>query len=356
MSLKMWDELGLLEREVALYRALQSHLHVTFVTYGDAHDLHYRGGLDGIGIICNRWGLSRQWYMRLLTRLYPLLWHGNTVLKSNQVQGADIALRVARRFGKKFIARCGYLPSNIAIWRYGAEAPQAQRQWQMEATVFQGADRVVVTTSLMRQTIMERYGIESQKIRIIPNYVDLQRFSPTSYGRQPNQIYFVGRLEEEKNLLSLLDAIDGLDVELTLIGTGSLEERLKEKARQAQLPVCFLGKIPNIELCDHLNRASLFILPSYLEGHPKVLIEAMACGLPVIGTDVPGIRELIEHRETGYLCGTTPGELRAAIQGVLADTDLRARMGRQSREFAVKHFALDRVVEMELALLEELVE
>jgi glycosyltransferase involved in cell wall biosynthesis len=79
----------------------------------------------------------------------------------------------------------------------------------------------------------------------------------------------------------------------------------------------------------------------------------MACGLPVIGTDVPGIRELIRHRETGYLCGTSPQEIRAAIQDVLDDMDLRTRMGCNAREFVVENFALEQVVEMELALLEE---
>ena len=80
----------------------------------------------------------------------------------------------------------------------------------------------------------------------------------------------------------------------------------------------------------------------------------MSCGRPVIGTDVPGIRELIRHRETGFLCGTSPADIRAAIQAVLSDSDLRIRIGRQAREFVVEHFALERAVEMETALLDEL--
>ena len=99
----------------------------------------------------------------------------------------------------------------------------------------------------------------------------------------------------------------------------------------------------------------MFILPSLYEGHPKALLEAMACSRPVIGTDVIGIRELIRHRETGYLCGTSPEEIRAAIQDVLSDADLRNHMGHNAQEFVLEHFALERVVEMELALLSEVV-
>jgi glycosyltransferase involved in cell wall biosynthesis len=80
----------------------------------------------------------------------------------------------------------------------------------------------------------------------------------------------------------------------------------------------------------------------------------MACGLPVIGTDVAGIRELINHKENGYLCGTTAEEIRQAILDVLGDSGQMARMGRNAREFVVMHFALDRIVEMELELLEKL--
>jgi glycosyltransferase involved in cell wall biosynthesis len=144
-------------------------------------------------------------------------------------------------------------------------------------------------------------------------------------------------------------------VELLVAGSGSLGEPLRGKAEANRLPVRFLGNVPHRQLPEILNSAALFVLPSYYEGHPKALLEAMACGLPVIGSDVPGIRELIRHGETGYLCGTSPEEIRAAIQDVLNAPDLRARMGRNARESVVDQFSLERVLEMELALYGELV-
>jgi len=77
--------------------------------------------------------------------------------------------------------------------------------------------------------------------------------------------------------------------------------------------------------------------------------------LSVVGTDVPGIRELIRHRQNGYLCGTSPIEIRAAVQEVLSSRQLQREMGRNAREFAVANFSLERILELELALLSSLV-
>jgi glycosyltransferase involved in cell wall biosynthesis len=357
VSLKTWDTIGMFEREVALYRRLQEHgVQVGFVTYGDASDLAYAGRLPGIRILCNRWGLPERLYICLVSWLYPLLWPGPAVFKSNQVAGADVALQAARRFGKKFIVRCGYLPSEFRAFQHGLDSAEVQRAMNLERALFTAANRVVVTTPAMQQTVLSRYKVDKRKVTVIPNYVDINLFQPgLNSSHQPGRLCFVGRLEEQKNPFAMLEAIKGLDVELLVVGNGSLGELLQTEASANGLPVRFLGNVPHRQLPEILNSAKIFVLPSHYEGHPKTLLEAMACGLPVIGSDVPGIRELIRHRETGYLCGTSSGEIRAAIKEVLADADLSVRMGRNAREFAVEHFSLDRIVQLELTLLREVV-
>ncbi len=358
ISLKTWDEVGMFERELAIYRCLQEHgVQVAFLTYGDARDLRYAERIHGIRILCNRWRLPLWCYERLLLVLHGWQLGRANIYKTNQANGADVALRVARRFGKPLIARCGYMWSRFAALEQGADSKAAWRARTQEAQIFTAADRVVVTAEHMKQYIAEQYGLMNSRVAVIPNYVLTDLFRPDSKGNhKPGRICFVGRLEAQKNLFALLEAIRGLDVELEIIGDGSQREALKAAAREKGVNAFFLGNRPHAALPQHFNFAEIFILPSLYEGHPKTLLEAMACGLPVIGTDVPGIRELIRHRETGYLCTTSPDEIRAAIRNVVADADLRARMGRNAREFVVEHFALERVVEMEAALLKELVE
>lgn len=353
MSLKIWDHVGMFEREVALYRALRPSVRgITFVTYGDAMDLDYADHLDGIRILCNRWRLPERWYIFLVSRFYPSFWRGSVVIKSNQVHGADIALRTARQIGRPFIARCGYLPSDNMTRAHGAESPQAQAAVALERQVFTQADRVVVTTPFIRQRVIARYQLPPHQVRVIPNYVDVTVFAPGQNAtRHPRRLCYVGRLDPEKNPGALLEAIEGLDVELVIVGDGSLRQSLSEEVSKKNLPVRFLGNLPNRDLPAVFHSAAVFVMPSLLEGHPKALLEAMACGLPVIGTDVPGIRELIRHRETGFLCECSPRGLREAIGTVLADQELRSKMGASARAFVLKHFALERILELEWDLL-----
>jgi glycosyltransferase involved in cell wall biosynthesis len=82
----------------------------------------------------------------------------------------------------------------------------------------------------------------------------------------------------------------------------------------------------------------------------------MSCGLPVIGTDSPGIKELIDHGVNGYLCGTDSESIENAIEELISRPKLRKKLGRNARQFTVENFSLDRIVEMELELYREILE
>jgi glycosyltransferase involved in cell wall biosynthesis len=355
LSLRAWDEIGILEREAAIYRRLASALRrVTFVTYGD-QDRAYESRLGGIRVQSNRWRMSARLYERYLTTTLPWSWWGPVVVKSNQMQGADVAMAAARLAHRPFIARCGYLPSDNMERAHGVDSPQARRAQTLEQHVFSGADRVVVTTAAIRLKIIDRYQLRSEIVRIIPNYVDTGLFSPApSERRRPDRVLYVGRLDEEKNPRSLLEAVAGLDVELVMVGKGSLGDRLAREAAERRLPVTFLGNVPNRELPRLYNSAAAFVMPSFIEGHPKAMLEAMACGRPVIGTNVPGIRELITDRVTGVLCEPSAAGLRAAINEVLGHPARSGAMGTAACSYVEGRFSLEHVAKMEMALLEEL--
>jgi len=357
ISLRTWDAVGSFDRELALYRRLQSRgVDVTFVTYGDSSELSYRERIPGITICCNRWNLPQRFYERLIPFLHRKELRRACVVKTNQVPGADIALAAARLWKKPFLARCGYMWSKNLILEHGCGSLQAAEALCVEDKAFNGADRIAVTTGAMRDSIVDRFPPLAGRVSVIPNYVDTEVFKPFGHSSpQRPLLCFVGRLEHEKNLPALLAAVDGLDLDLQIIGQGSLHDQLAG-TRVEKAQVRLLGSAPNHRLADHFNRCTLFVLPSLFEGHPKVLLEAMACGAPVLGTDVTGINEVVSHGHTGWLCDTDPGSIRAAIVELLADAALREKLGANAAQYIAQNLSLDRIVERELECYCEAIE
>jgi glycosyltransferase involved in cell wall biosynthesis len=354
VSLAVWDEVGSLEREVALYKGMQEKgVQVSFVTYGDRRDLNYADRLDGIRIICNRWGLPQKWYVRLLPFLLTSVGR-NWIGKSNQTLGADIGLAIAVRKGQKFIARGGYLLSDKS--RHKGKPAQREQALTLEKKVFDGADKIMVTTERIKQQVIDNHGLDPQKLHVIPNYVDIKLFAPNAeLMKEGSSIIYVGRLKANKNPIALIEAVKGLKVKLYIVGEGEEEQALQEKAAEQGSEVVFLGRVPNEQLPALLNKCSLYVQPSFYEGHPKAMIEAMACGLAVIGSDVAGISDLLEHKETGYLCGTSAAEMHDAIKILLADEALQKKLGDNARKHVEEKFTFERVLDLEMELLTEMV-
>lgn len=351
-SLAAWDRAGILERELALYRALRPHLsRLTFVTYGDRRDLGYRDRIDGLRVVCNRWRLPGAWYLRLVRLFHAVTWRGSVVLKSNQTPGARVPLAIARKYGLPFVARCGYLHSRFQEQAHGADSTEAVRARSLERDVFRGATRVMVTTPAMAKTVVERYRVDTERVVVVPNYVDTARFRPQPEREIPDRVLTVGRFEEQKRPLLLIEAMEGLDAELVMVGRGPLEEDVAREAERRRVRLHMPGVFPHERLPVVFCSAAIFVLASAYEGHPKALIEAMACGLAVVGTDVEGIRDVVRDGETGLLAAPDAASIRARIRELLADPAQARRLGAAARAYAVDDFGIDRVVEDELEVL-----
>ena len=356
VSLRTWDSDGMLEREVAVYRRLQSNgMTVSFVTYGDASDQEYACRLPGIRILSNSWGLPLKIYERALIVMHGRRLLNAHVYKTNQTNGAVAALWAARILRKPLISRCGYMWSEFAGYEHGLDSLEARHARDVERRVFENAERNVVTTAMMATDIARRIPSAATRTVTIPNYVDTEVFCPLVGNERDVDIVFVGRMARQKNVEALLQAVSSLSVSVVLIGEGKLGDELRRRFSTMDGRLRWEGNIPSSDMPRYMNRARIFVLPSHYEGHPKALIEAMSCGLPVIGADSPGIRELIVHGETGWICGTDPASIRSAIQFVMAQPQLRADLGFAARQYAVDNFSLDRVVRMEADLIRDVV-
>lgn len=354
-SLRAWERSGMLEREVALYRKyVEKGVRVSFITYGRRDKKLYSEKLRGIEILCNEFRLPLGLYTRMIQFLHGKVLRQSSVIKSNQTPGALTALAAARRFNKPMLARCGYMHSEFIANQHGADSSQARQALDDERKLFGEADAIEVTTPMMRDSIIKRIPGSTAKITVTPNYVDTETFSPRAAEKEID-LLFIGRLNPQKNLESLLEALRGLKLKTVIIGSGPLENELKEKARALDLDIDWKGNRPNTELPGYLNRSKMFILPSHYEGHPKTLIEAMAAGLPVIGSNVPGIREVIAHSENGWLCEPNAEDIHSAIESIAADSGKREQLGNNARSFVLQHYALDNIVAMEEQILINLI-
>lgn len=370
ISLQTWYQQGMIDREIALYQRLQQKgIDITFITYGNKSDRDLAHLIPNIKILCNSWNLPQSKYQRWLHLIHASWLLKTDIIKTNQTNGADIALKTAKFWRKPLIARCGYMWSEFTATQKGQDSPEYQRVNNIETEVFNSAKKVIVTTPMMAEDIKQRIPRASPHTVIIPNYVESDRFCPQDniniaigYGEATSpslaikpdfDLVFVGRIAPQKNITALLEAIVPLDVSLLVIGNGQLKESLQQKFAHLGDRICWQGNISNRELPNYLHRGKVFILPSHYEGHPKALIEAMSCGLSIIAGNSPGIKEIITHGKNGWLCNTDAESIRNGIQELLAQPQLRAKLGRNAHQYAKDNYALDNIVNTELQLLQQ---
>lgn len=184
------------------------------------------------------------------------------------------------------------------------------------------------------------------KMSIVRCGVDLDLFEPVAHQGQGHRLLYVGRLAVEKGLPMLLESLKQVaaqspDVHLTVVGDGADRAFLENLTVEMGLAknVEFVGYQSQESVRHYLRQTDIFVLPSFAEGIPVVLMEAMAMGVPVVTTQIAGVSELVESGENGYL--VPPGDsdaLVTAIAKLVDDSDRRAQFGQAGRKKVEQHF------------------
>jgi glycosyltransferase involved in cell wall biosynthesis len=354
MSLEGWRRAGIADRELALFTALRPRLErLVFVTYGGADDAAWETRLPGIEVLPNRWPLGSNVYSVLAPWLHRTRLRGVDVVRSQQINGAWTALVASWLTGSRLVVRCGYIWSDF-VARIGGSTLRRTVTRALEWLVLRSADRVIVAGAADASRVGALHGVAVDRVTTIPNFVDTAAFRPiVEIPREPGRVVCVGRLRDHKNIAALIDAVALVPAAtLTIVGDGPERAALEVHARERQIRCEFLGSLPNHDLPRVLNRAEIYVMPSLFEGNPKAIVEAMACGVSVIGTRVPGIEQVLTDEETGLLCGASAPELAAALQRLLGDRDLRERLAAAALTYARTHHSLAAAVEAELAVLQ----
>jgi len=177
-----------------------------------------------------------------------------------------------------------------------------------EKLAYKNATKIICTLPENKSLLTGQYLIPGNKIDLVPCSIDIKQFHPLPIGKIPGSILFIGRLARRKGLDFLLDAFrlvvkKNINSRLYLGGRGKELLKLKKLVQQYKIDshVIFLGFVPESQLNEWYNKVQIVVLPARFEGFGTTLLEAMAAGAKVIGTNVDGIRSIIIDGENGRL-------------------------------------------------------
>ena len=226
---------------------------------------------------------------------------------------------------------------------------------------------VIANSEETRRRILQNNPklIEDHKLKILYNGIDVKAFDRKHvcqlYEKKTDEILLgtAGRLSPEKGQHHLIDVVNvlrkqGLNCTLLIAGQGKLEQQLRQYAQQLGVGkhVVFLGFVQDIK--SFMETLDIFVFSSLFEGFGYVLVEAMTARKPVVAFDVGSIPEIAEHKKTGYLVEKGNIEAFAGyVKALIHDPSLRERLGRLARKRVEEKFAIEKVVEKVIELIEE---
>jgi glycosyltransferase involved in cell wall biosynthesis len=232
------------------------------------------------------------------------------------------------------------------------------------------ADKLLSVSRNLKE-VAATIAVPKKEVKVLYNGCDIASNSGESHRRVREElgilkneqvVIFVGSIERDKGVFELLDAFGLLhkkypDVHLILVGTGPEYKSLSNRIFRGSLKkkIHIVGRRPHNEVNIWLRAADIFTLPTYYEGFPNSVLEAMACGLPVIASNVGGISEAVEDGKSGILVKSRDVDsLYQALESVIADKSLAERMGRYGIKIIEQHFSWNSNAEQMMKLYREI--
>jgi glycosyltransferase involved in cell wall biosynthesis len=223
----------------------------------------------------------------------------------------------------------------VVLTVHGTDVELARRARPLARAIVRRMSVVLAVSNALAEDVR---SLGAREVRVVPNGVELPDPVGEEAEAEPPEILFAGRLAPEKGILTLVEAARGH--RLVVAGDGPLRRHVPD-AR---------GWLPPEELASLYAGAAVVACPSHREGFGVVCAEAMSYGRAVVATDVGGLRDLVLDGETGLV--VPPGDvdaLRAALELLLADRELRRRLGANARERVRELCAWPRVIESTVA-------
>lgn len=351
-------------------------------SYGDKE---YKKKLpNNVLLLSNKHKISYPIYQFLLPFLYLNKLKNCQVMRVMQAAGAIPAIIAKLLFGKKIVLTYGY-----DYFFFAKIEKKYLTAFILELLIpiaLRFADKIIVTSKINEKKLNKKYP---GKVAYIPNGVDVSKFKapailirqlaekdPLSCPRHPEEpacrqaglrskdllqrkgtinILSIGRLVRQKNFRLLIDATgllkDKKNINLTIIGKGLEKNNLINQARQTNVNLKIIEPTPYDKLISYYQKADIFCLPSLAEGQSKVLLEALACGLPVLASDTPANKEIAKDKATGILFDFDKNDLASKITQLINNPRQAQKIRLQGRKYVEQNHNLTKLIEKEISLL-----
>jgi glycosyltransferase involved in cell wall biosynthesis len=272
--------------------------------------------------------------------------------------GAFMPLLTAKLFGKKILL---VLPSSIAQMARCHDDFFLKMLICLQSVSYELADRIIIYSA----NLIKEWALGNYKHKILiahRHFVDFMRFVPKKqFNERSNSVGFIGRLSHEKGILNLIRAAPLVlqrrkDVRFFICGDGELADKIKKaiKSEKLELFVELEGWIPHDRLPRYLNELKLLVLPSYTEGLPNIMLEAMACSTPVLATPVGAIPDVVIEGKTGFLLkSTTPEHIAEKIIDLFAYPYLLEKVSENAHNFVRENFQYEKTLGIWSDILKE---
>lgn len=234
--------------------------------------------------------------------------------------------------------------------------PTPRWHWHLQGLIERAAERIVVPSESVVSVAEKWSHIPRNRFEIIPNAIDVESFQNLQihpFERPWTRIGFIGRLDPIKCVPDLVEAVSLLErAELHIYGIGEDENRIRTTIHTFDVAhrTTLHGETQSAH--QALKQIDVLVLPSAAEGFGLVLIEAMAAGIPVVATDVPGIRDVVRDEQTGLLVPPhSPQSIAEAIKRLREDAELRNRLMTSARQEVAQRYTWSAVLDRYRALL-----
>jgi glycosyltransferase involved in cell wall biosynthesis len=224
------------------------------------------------------------------------------------------------------------------------------------------ADKIVIYS----HTLIKEMGIEEYQHKIITSHEHFADFTKFKIYKRVNDrlnvVGYIGRLSEEKGVLNMVTAIPHVlkqchSVSFIICGEGKLASKIMKMIKNEHLEghVTLTGPIPHEDVPQYLNEMKLLVLPSYTEGLPNIVLEAMACGTPVLATPVGAIPDIVKDNETGFLLKSNdPKHIAERIIELLNKPELLEKVSFNAYNFVRENFSYKKTLESWKRIINEL--